>query len=148
MGHGIDSDFFSPDASVARGKWILSVGRLMQSKRHDLAIRFAMQEEKELRIAGEGPERMHLEALASELGARVRFLGGVSQSQLRDEYRKAERLIHTSETGSLDKVVLEALACGLPVRTNDQALKALENANPAYVREHHSLQRLIPAILD
>ena len=148
MGHGIDSDFFSPDASVARGKWILSVGRLMQSKRHDLAIRFAMQEGKELRIAGEGPERKNLELLARELGARAQFLGALTQSQLRDEYRKAAYFIHTSETGSLDKVVLEALACGLPVRTNDQALKALEDVSPAYVREHHSLQRLIPAILD
>ena len=147
MGHGIDVDFFSPDSKVSRGDWILSVGRLMRSKRHDLAIRFAMQEKKELRIAGEGPERTRLEALASELGVHVRFLGGVSQSQLRNEYRKAAYLIHTSETGSLDKVVLEALACGLPVNTNNQALKTLENASAEYVREHHSLQRLIPRIL-
>jgi len=46
-----------------------------------------------------------------------------------------------------DKVVLESLACGLHVRTNDPALKMLENASPAYVREHHSLQKLIPAIM-
>ena len=148
IGHGIDTDFFTPDSRVQRGDWWLSVGRLMKSKRHDLAIRTAVQESKELRIVGEGPEREHLEALARELNARVQFLGGLNQSQLRDEYRRAARLIHTSETGSLDKVVLEALACGLPVRTNDTALKALENASPEYVREHHSLQRLIPAILD
>lgn len=147
IGHGIDADFFSPDANIARGNWILSVGRLMSSKRHDLAIRIAAREGKELSIAGEGPEIQHLEALAHELGARVRFLGALTQSQLRDEYRKASYLIHTSETGSLDKVVLEALACGLPIRTNDPALKALENVSPTYVREHHSLQRLIPAIL-
>ena len=148
MGHGIDTDFFSPDQTVSRGDWLLSVGRLMPSKRHDLAIRIAAKENKELRIAGEGPERKNLETLVSELGARVQFLDGISQSQLRDEYRKATYLIHTSETGSLDKVVLEALACGLPVRTNDSALKTLENAGPAYIREHHSLQRLIPTILD
>lgn len=148
MGHGIDTDFFSPDSSVSRGDWILSVGRLMRSKRHDLAIREAVREGKELHIAGEGPEREHLEALARELGARVRFLGGVHQSHLRDEYRKAAYLMHTSETGSLDKVVLEALACGLPVHTHDPALKPLENASMAYVREHHSLQRLVPAMLE
>jgi glycosyltransferase involved in cell wall biosynthesis len=147
MGHGIDTDFFSPDTSVVRGDWALSVGRLMPSKRHDLAIRIAVRDDKELRIAGEGPEQKSLEALARELGVRVQFLGALMQSQLREEYRKAAYLIHTSETGSLDKVVLEALACGLPVRTNDPALKALENADPAYVREHHSLQYLIPAIL-
>ena len=119
----------------------------MPSKRHDLAIRTALQEGRELRIAGEGPERAHLEALARELGVRVRFLGGIRQSPLRDEYRQAAYLIHTSQTGSLDKVVLEALACGLQIKTNDPALKPLEAEGPQYVREHHSLGRLIPAIL-
>jgi glycosyltransferase involved in cell wall biosynthesis len=147
MGHGIDTDFFSPDVSIVRHDWILSVGRLMKSKRHDLAIRMAVQENKELRIVGEGPERQHLEALAHELNVRVRFLGGLNQLQLRDEYRRATYLVHTSETGSLDKVVLEALVCGLPVHTNDPALKSLEHEGPHYVREHHALQRLIPAIL-
>lgn len=146
-GHGIDTNFFSPDTSVVRGDWLLSVGRLMKSKRHDLAIRKAAEEGKELRIAGEGPERKNLEALAYKLSAHVQFLGGLRQSQLRDEYRRAAYLIHTSETGSLDKVVLEALACGLPVRTNDPALKSLENAGPAYIYEHHSLQSLVPKIL-
>jgi glycosyltransferase involved in cell wall biosynthesis len=101
----------------------------------------------DLRIAGEGPERQRLEDLARELGARVRFLGGLTQVQLRDEYRRAAYFAHTSETGSLDKVVLEALACGLPVRTNDPALKMLESVGPEYIREHHSLQRLILALL-
>ena len=147
MGHGIDTDFFSPDSSVARENWLLSVGRLMKSKRHDLAIQMAALENKELHIAGEGPEREHLETLVRKLGARVQFLGALTQSQLRDEYRRADCLLHTSETGSLDKVVLEALACGLPVQTNDTALKSLENVSPAYIREHHSLQRLIHALL-
>jgi glycosyltransferase involved in cell wall biosynthesis len=148
IGHGIDTNFFAPDASVVRTPSFLSVGRLTKSKRHDLAIRAAADEGKELRIAGEGPERDNLKAFADKLGARVLFLGGLQQAQLRDEYRKASLLIHTSETGSLDKVVLEALACGLPIRTNDPALKRLEGASPAYIREHHSLARLIPAILD
>ncbi|KKW46299.1 MAG: Glycosyltransferase [Parcubacteria group bacterium GW2011_GWB1_57_6] len=147
IGHGIDTVFFTPDPSVARGDWLLSVGRLMPSKRHDLAIRAAAGDGKELRIVGDGPEWNHLEALTQELGARVQFLGSLDQSKLRDEYRRAAFLIHTSETGSLDKVVLEALACGLPVRTNDPALKALESETFAYVRKYHSLGRLIPAML-
>lgn len=147
MGHGIDTDFFTPDQGVVRGNSILSVGRLMKSKRHDLAIEVAAREHRELRIAGDGPERKNLEALAKERSAVVHFLGGINQTQLRDEYRKASYLIHTSETGSLDKVLLEALACGCSVQTNDPALKHLEHATPAYIREHHSLVKLIPAIL-
>jgi glycosyltransferase involved in cell wall biosynthesis len=148
MGHGIDTNFFTPGDQLTRGDWVLSVGRLMKSKRHDLAIQRALQEGRALRIAGEGPERSSLEAIARTLQTSVQFLGGLTQAQLRDEYRNAKYFIHTSETGSLDKVVLEALACGLPVRTSDPALEKLENVGPEYVREHHSLQKLIPAILN
>ena len=56
--------------------------------------------------------------------------------------------IHTSETGSLDKVVLEALACGCPVSTTNPALKFMESEGPEYVQKNHSLQGLIPRILE
>ena len=147
MGHGIDTDFFTPDSHILRGAHLLSVGRLMPSKRHDVAVRMAAEQGRTLLIAGEGPERESLEALARSLNTPVEFLGGLTQLQLRDEYRKAAVLLHTSETGSLDKVVLEALACGLPVKTADPALTMLETAGPEYVRAHHSLAKLIPAIL-
>jgi glycosyltransferase involved in cell wall biosynthesis len=114
-GHGIDTEFFSQDSRVRREEHLLSVGRLMKSKRHDLAIEVAAQSGKKLRIAGDGPEEENLKRLAEKLGASVTFLGGLNQKQLRDEYRRAECLIHTSETGGLDKVVLEALACDIPV---------------------------------
>jgi glycosyltransferase involved in cell wall biosynthesis len=148
MGHGIDTEFFRPDPGVARGNHFLSVGRLMQSKRHDLAIRAAKEAGVPIGIAGAGPELAGLEALARQEGVRASFLGGLSQRQLRDEYRRAAKLIHASETGSLDKVVLEALACGLPVQTGDPALKHMEGEGPGYVREHHSLSSLIPRILE
>lgn len=146
MGHGIDTDFFTPDPGVVRGAHMLSVGRLMKSKRHDLAIRAAVEQGRALLIVGEGPERKNMEALAHQLGVNVRFLGGLTQAQLRDEYRRAALLVHRSETGSLDKVVLEAAACGLPVDTTDPALTTLP-LSPAYVREYHSLKNLIPAML-
>ncbi len=146
MGHGIDTDFFTPDPGVVRGDWWLSAGRLSKSKRHDLVLRAAVQAGKELRIAGDGPERTHLENLVRELNARVTFLGPLTHTQLRDEYRRAALLVHRSETGSLDKVVLEAAACGLPVDTTDPALAALP-LGVEYVRAHHSLSALIPRIL-
>jgi glycosyltransferase involved in cell wall biosynthesis len=148
MGHGIDTNFFSPDSSVSSGDWYLSVGRLMPSKDHQMAVEEARKDGKKLRIAGEGPELNNLKSYAAQVGAEVEFLGGLSQAALRDEYRKAQLLIHTSKTGSLDKVVLEALACGLHVRTRDPALKSIEQEGPVYVREHHSLSRLVPRILE
>ncbi len=147
MGHGIDTNFFTPDPSVHRGDHYLSVGRLSKSKRHDLAILVAGNDGQKLKIAGEGPELENLKEEARVARVDVEFLGPLTHAQLRDEYRKASQLIHTSETGSLDKVVLEALASGLPIMTRDGALKYLENKGPEYVREYHSLSSLIPAIL-
>ncbi len=146
VGHGIDIDFFAPDQNVPRGNHWLSVGRLTASKRHDLAIRAAREAGAPLRIAGEGPERENLKKLAKELGADVAFLGPLTRERLRDEYRRAAKLIHRSETGSLDKVVLEAAACGCPVDTADSALAELP-LSPEYVRERHSLYSLIPTII-
>lgn len=146
--HGIDTEYFCPDPSVPRGSHWLSVGRLTVSKRHDMIIREAAQAGKDLKIAGEGPERAKLEALARELSGRVEFLGGREHSQLLLEYRRAALFMHRSETGSLDKVTLEALACGCPVNTTDPALKFLEHEGPEYVQKNHSLKALIPRILE
>ena len=169
VGHGIDTDFFTPDPTLLRRSALLSVGRLSVSKRHDLAIRAAALAGRELRIAGAGAERNALGVLAGSLGARVAFLGGLGREQLRDEYRRAAVLVHTSETGSLDKVVLEALSCGTPVVTTSRALgdvpavvvdatsaalaRALRKppapdvAYVKYVRRAHALSALIPRIL-
>lgn len=173
VGHGIDTEFFSPDENISRGTAVLSVGRLSQIKRHDLVIHAAEHFPNDVRIAGEGPERQHLEALVGHLllAPRVCFLGAQTQEQLRGEYRAAGVFVHMSETGSLDKVVLEALACGLPVITTncglqDLPITVISSGKPdviakevlvsrdvdgrvlaKYVQEHHSLQRLVPAIL-
>jgi len=170
MGHGIDTDFFTPNVQISRDKRVLSVGRLTKSKRHDLVIHAAARAGRELYIIGEGPEYDSLRMLVQSLNADVHFLGGITQTQVRDQYRKAGYLIHTSETGSLDKVVLEALACGLTVITTStfltgipievvsatpgaiaKAMLAAQHMNTtsvvSCVKEHHSLHRLIPKIV-
>jgi glycosyltransferase involved in cell wall biosynthesis len=168
MGHGIDTDFFSADPAAGRST-ILSVGRLMKSKHHDLAVRAAALTHEELTVIGEGPERAGLEELANECGATVHFLGGLPQEKLRDEYRKAKFLIHSSDTGGLDKVVLEALATDVAVITTTPDMfreLPLESVHPtpeavagaithtreswdraAIIREKHSLNRLIPTLV-
>ena len=150
LGHGIDTNFFTPDPSIPRTDALLSVGRLDASKRHDLAIHAAADMCRALRIAGEGPERGNLEKLAKDLGTSVTFLGGLAQPELRDEYRRASALIHTSETGSLDKVVLEALATDTPVKTSSAVYKDFPmgaGGRVSFIREHHSLEKLIPRVL-
>ncbi len=120
VGHGIDTEFFTPTLEIHRGTHILSAGRLAESKHHDLIIRAAKIAKRPLRIAGEGPKRDALEQLARNEGVDVVFLGGVTQEVLRDEYRTASHFVHASTTGSMDKVILEAIACDCSVITTTQ----------------------------
>lgn len=57
------------------------------------------------------------QALARELGVeeRVRFLGTFTQEEAPAIYRRAHLLLHTTYNDPCPTVVLEAMACGLPV---------------------------------
>lgn len=76
-----------------------------------------------LRLAGDGPQRACLEALAAELGvaAAVDWLGFLEPAELRQVYQDSHLLFHPSRvtaTGDREGVpnaMLEAMATGLPV---------------------------------
>lgn len=72
-------------------------------------------------IAGSGPERERLEALADELGiaARVRFTGRLDSQEMAVLYRDASLSLNTALADNMPNSVLEALACGLPVVSSD-----------------------------
>ncbi|HLQ66749.1 MAG TPA: glycosyltransferase [Candidatus Limnocylindrales bacterium] len=66
-------------------------------------------------IAGEGPLRPALEALARdlEIGASVRFAGWVGEEDLRALYRSHEIYVSLSRSDSTSQSLLEAMAAGL-----------------------------------
>jgi glycosyltransferase involved in cell wall biosynthesis len=70
-----------------------------------------------LDIAGDGPLRQPLQALAETLGigAQVHFHGSVPHQQLPDLYRAADLCLLSSRHESQNLAVLEAAACGVPV---------------------------------
>jgi len=68
------------------------------------------------------------------LNERVTFVGAVPYIQIEKEYQTGDVFINTSLTGSVDKTVLEAIACGLPVLTSNQAFSDIlppENRIPS-----------------
>jgi glycosyltransferase involved in cell wall biosynthesis len=65
-------------ASVERSDFLLSMGRLVPYKRVDVAIEAAERSGMRLVVAGDGPERPKLEAMA---GRNVEFLGAVSEEE-------------------------------------------------------------------
>ncbi len=123
--NGVDLVRFQPQnrteakaAFGASGKTLLSVGHLIERKGHDLVIR-ALPElpDYQLLIAGDGPEREPLHALAAELGVtkRIRFLGAVRPENMAQLYNAGDGLILASSREGWANVLLEAMACGTPV---------------------------------
>jgi teichuronic acid biosynthesis glycosyltransferase TuaC len=123
--NGVDLDRFRPlDRAAARarfglaGRVVLSVGNLLPLKGHDLAIEaVAGLPDTRLLVVGDGPERERLAALAvrTGLGDRVQLLGNRTQAELIELYNAADVLVLGSSREGMPNVVLEALACGLPV---------------------------------
>ena len=74
-----------------------------------------------LTIAGEGPERASLEALASELGVAdaTKLIGRRANAELPALYRSASALVNPSRVDNMPVSVLEALASGVPVVSTD-----------------------------
>jgi len=123
--NGVDLEMFRPgDREAARtalgtgGPTLLSVGHLIERKGHDLTIAaLSRLQGHPLLIAGDGPERARLRALASALGVadRVRFLGSVPHQELANLYTAADALVLSSSREGWPNVLLEAMACGTPV---------------------------------
>ncbi|HEY6870637.1 MAG TPA: glycosyltransferase, partial [Novosphingobium sp.] len=72
-----------------------------------------------LLIAGAGPDRAALEALAAQLGVanRVRFLGAIPHGDLPRVLSAADVFVLPTESEGLANAWVEALACGVPVVT-------------------------------
>jgi len=68
-------------------------------------------------VAGSGPERARLEALASELGLQgaVTFTGRLENHEMVGLYRGASVVLNPSRVDNMPISILEALACGVPV---------------------------------
>ncbi len=129
--NGVDLDAFAPPANRAAartalglgagpesGPVLLSVGHLIPRKGHDriIAALPALPGHR-LLIAGEGPDRAALGALADKLGVadRVRFEGALPHSALPAHYGAADALVLASSREGWANVLLESMACGTPV---------------------------------
>ncbi|MDP3661748.1 MAG: glycosyltransferase family 4 protein [bacterium] len=129
--------------------YILSLRRLVYSKGVDLLIKaFANLEEcysrMQLWIAGSGPEKKKLMALAKELRIerRVRFLGDVSLQRAVTLLRQAELTVvpSRSEGGGLVNIEAQAVGCplvaskagGIPEYTKDKKTALLHIINDAH----------------
>ncbi|VAX05407.1 group 1 glycosyl transferase [hydrothermal vent metagenome] len=124
--NGVDLKKFIPpeDRAALRkdfglgGKTLLSVGNLVELKGHHLIIE-ALNElpDFELIIVGNGEEHENLERQIESSGYknRIKMIGVVEHSKLKDYYGAADALVLASSREGWANVLLEAMACGCPV---------------------------------
>jgi glycosyltransferase involved in cell wall biosynthesis len=114
-----------PGERLAAEKLVVAVGRLVEQKNHELAIRAITQVPgATLAIVGDGPLRPELERLAAELGAQVIFTG--VRRDARALMGASDVVVMPSRWEGLPLTALEALASGTPlVATNVRGLREL-----------------------
>jgi glycosyltransferase involved in cell wall biosynthesis len=123
--YGIDVPEAEPQPAVFSPPHLVCIGRLVRMKGFDLAIRALARlretaHDATLTIAGDGPERALLEALAAQEGvsASVRFTGELSQTDAFNLLSRASMLLvpsrvtQTEYSEGLPFVVLEAGGMG------------------------------------
>jgi glycosyltransferase involved in cell wall biosynthesis len=104
---------FAASSGAAAGRFALVAGRLTPEKGVADAIAACRQAGVPLVVAGDGPERARLEALA---GADARFTGRVGADELAALRREAAVAVVPSRYAEiLPLAALEAMAAGLPV---------------------------------
>ena len=122
-GHGIDTEEFAPEAGNYEEGLIVAVGRITPIKHFDVILKVLSQlpERYHLTIAGgtitdrDKEELAHLKTMINQLDLRRRVsISWVDPWDIADLFQRAE-LSLSACGGGLDKVVLQAMACGCPV---------------------------------
>lgn len=115
---GVDTELFRPrppeasdlaDLAGLPRPIFLSVGRVAVEKNLEAFLRLDLPGTKV--VVGDGPDRARLSGIAPE----ARFLGTRTGAALADLYAAADVFVFPSLTDTFGIVLLEALACGVPV---------------------------------
>jgi teichuronic acid biosynthesis glycosyltransferase TuaC len=100
----------------------LCVARMSPQKGCDLLLQafaeaFCDDRNVRLRLVGDGPELSSLEHLSARLGIapQIDFVGALPADRVRAEMEAADAFVLASRFETFGVVVIEALACGLPV---------------------------------
>lgn len=112
-----NSKFISKKEITKRENIIITVGRLVQSKRIDILIDVFSKinnNKWKLWILGDGPERKSLEKKAIENGKIDNIVFWGNKLEIHEMYAKSKIFAFTSESEGFPNAILEAMATGLP----------------------------------
>ena len=118
--NAVDVERFTPGPPPGDGPVVLLGGDQTQAYRLELALetfRHVLDEHPTARLLVSGRLVSDPEPTLRRLGLRdaVDFLGGYTQADAPDVFRRAHVLLHTKVNDPCPTTVIEAMACGVPV---------------------------------
>ncbi len=133
---GIDVDYFKPLQKEINNKifTITTIGRISPIKDYETLIEAAYILKKEgfdfkiIIIGGADTfdqkkyfDKLNNLVIEKNLGDVIYFNGPVANKDILNYLHNTNLFVNMSRTGSLDKAVLEAMACGIPIITSNEA---------------------------
>ncbi len=119
---GVDPSHFTPITESKDGHRVFSAGNFEARKGTRLLLMAFQQAHRKnpklrLRLAGDGPEAPRDRAWveANELNEVITFSGRRSHAEMAEEFAQADIFVFPSIRDTSGAIVLEAMACGLPV---------------------------------
>lgn len=144
LSNGINCKLFTPKKTYKHQKKIIHVGRISYEKNVEVII-FAMKKLLEshpdatLHIYGTGPADNYLKEIVAQenLDKNVFFHGFIAHDQLPKIYQEHDIFVTASTIETQGLVILEAMACGLPVVGVDKLAipDLIKNDEDGYVVE-------------
>jgi len=137
IGHGINMKKFTLfGRKVQKINTIVTIGRITSVKNLDILIKSFIKllddfPELKLYLIG-GTVRdddkeygIKLKKLSKGFRDHIIFTGEVDFSSIKDYYDSSDLFINLSASSSLDKAILEAMACGIPVLSTNKSAVSL-----------------------
>jgi len=140
-GHGIDTELFQPQEynreSHSDKLKILSVGRIAPVKNYEVLVNASkiladngvlfsvtIIGESVLKRDKDYESKIKNQLKELDLSGYFNFVGKVSQKNLPAYYQFHDLFVHLSKTGSVDKVLLEAMASGVAVLSSNESSRS------------------------
>jgi glycosyltransferase involved in cell wall biosynthesis len=147
----VDTDLFQPATGTEAHNTLLFVGRIAPEKNLDALFEAVSRLSVRLVLIGEGKIRPKLESKFGELNGRVVWKGNVPNKEIPRYLHEADILVLPSFYEGHPKVILEAMACGVPVIGADSPgiRDLIENdetgllCNPDPLGMQNALERLL-----
>lgn len=144
IGHGVDTDFFTPDHAIKPDKppTITYVARLTEIKSQHVLIEAVRNLPVKLILIGDIPDgydsdyKKYLQRIVIDNGQsdQVHFAGALLPDDVCAWHRRATCAVNLAPVGLFDKAALESMACAVPTIISNPAFDSLTNPHTDMLR--------------